>query len=265
MTPPGRHLPSTPSSSPLPFAPGGPDQTPASALRWSKKLTTQRYLRLLDRVAQMSLGEVRTRLWLPVRKYWSVLGARYGFAQHASPHRSAVFLQALGAQPQARLAAWLDQRFFFGPSHQQRLCGQIAQHVPAATRRVAAAAAAFEQQGLDLLGQRVRLVAGEIDWQADPHTSQRTWGAAVLDEGDAVSVTGADVKYVWEINRQQFLTTLGRAFWFTGEPRYARGIVELVRDWIEQNPAGRGVNWSSPLEVAMRAISWLWTMPYVLA
>ena len=34
---------------------------------------------------------------------------------------------------------------------------------------------------------------------------------------------------------------------------------------LDKNPFRQGVNWSSNLEVAMRAISWLWTMPYLLA
>ena len=39
----------------------------------------------------------------------------------------------------------------------------------------------------------------------------------------------------------------------------------MVADWLVQNPGGLGVNWCSHLEVAMRSISWLWTLPYVIA
>ncbi len=103
-----------------------------------------------------------------------------------------------------------------------------------------------------------------MDWQADPRSQQRHWSPGVLDEDEAVRTATADVKYVWEVNRHQYLPLLGRAFWLTGEDRYARDAVALVEDWMAQNPVGLGVNWCSHLEVAMRAISWLWTLPYVV-
>ncbi len=72
------------------------------------------------------------------------------------------------------------------------------------------------------------------------------------------------MKYVWEINRHQYLPLLGRAFWLTGEDRYARDAMALVEGWLRQNPVGLGVNWCSHLKVAVRSISWLWTLPYVI-
>ncbi len=105
----------------------------------------------------------------------------------------------------------------------------------------------------NLIGKQTRKVAKEL------------WTTGALDEAEAISATSADVKYVWEVNRQQFLPILGRAYWFTGDTRYAQHAVALIDDWITKNPVGLGVNWCSHLEVAMRAIAWIWTMPYLLA
>jgi hypothetical protein len=67
-----------------------------------------------------------------------------------------------------------------------------------------------------------------------------------------------DHKWVWEPNRHQHLITLAQAWRFTGNRAYLEAIVEQVTDWIDQNPCGRGINWTSTLEVAFRALSWIW-------
>jgi len=61
---------------------------------------------------------------------------------------------------------------------------------------------------------------------------------------------------VWELNRHQFLITLGKAYRLTGDERYASTGVNLIEDWIRDNPYKIGINWASGLEVAIRALSW---------
>jgi uncharacterized heparinase superfamily protein len=71
--------------------------------------------------------------------------------------------------------------------------------------------------------------------------------------------TYGDVKYVWELNRHQFLTDLGRAAFLTGDPKYTSAATVLIEDWVADNPYGTGVNWACALEPAFRVFSWLWT------
>jgi hypothetical protein len=68
----------------------------------------------------------------------------------------------------------------------------------------------------------------------------------------------ADVKVPWELSRCHQLVTLGRAYRATGDERYAGEVVRTIEDWIEQNPAGYGINWATSMEVAIRAVNWLW-------
>lgn len=70
-------------------------------------------------------------------------------------------------------------------------------------------------------------------------------------------VTG-DAKLVWELNRHQHLVILGRAYRLTGETRFAQKVVQDLESWIDQCPFGRGMNWRSPLELAIRLINWVW-------
>jgi hypothetical protein len=102
-------------------------------------------------------------------------------------------------------------------------------------------------------------VGADVAWNRDPVNGAewpRVYHRDVPMHGSASR--WGDIKYVWELNRQQFLIDLGRASFLTGDPRYAARARALVADWIDDNPYATGVNWSCALEPAFRALSWLW-------
>ena len=77
-------------------------------------------------------------------------------------------------------------------------------------------------------------------------------------------VSGAgDPKDVWELNRHTFLPHLGRAFFLSGDGRYAQRAVSLILSWIEQCPPGHTIHWTSGIEIAIRMISWIWTLRFL--
>lgn len=99
----------------------------------------------------------------------------------------------------------------------------------------------------------------QIDWHADPISGRRwprTFHRDVPVHGGDVGF--GDVKYVWELNRHQFLIDLGKAEFLEGTSGAAAGVRTIVGHWISENPYGVGVNWASPLEPAFRVFSWLW-------
>ncbi len=67
-----------------------------------------------------------------------------------------------------------------------------------------------------------------------------------------------DHKVVWELNRHQHLVLLAQHHLLSGDPRCLDAIETQLLDWIERNPFHRGINWASALEVAFRALSWVW-------
>jgi hypothetical protein len=67
-----------------------------------------------------------------------------------------------------------------------------------------------------------------------------------------------DHKLIWELNRHQHLALLAKAFRLTGRRDFLDEIPRQLESWQAQNPWLRGLNWASALEVAMRAISWIW-------
>jgi hypothetical protein len=102
-----------------------------------------------------------------------------------------------------------------------------------------------------------------IDWNRD-HASgiaAPLGFAAGIDYRD-FSATG-DAKHVWEPNRHQHLVVLGRAYRASGDLRYASAVVEQLESWLKQCPYPRGMNWRSPLELAIRLINWAWTIDLV--
>lgn len=102
-----------------------------------------------------------------------------------------------------------------------------------------------------------------IDWNRD-HGSGRKAPlrfAPLVDYRD-YRVTG-DAKVVWEPNRHHHLVVLGRAYRATGDGRYASAVVEQLESWLAQCPFGRGMNWRSPLELAIRLINWVWAIDLI--
>jgi hypothetical protein len=77
---------------------------------------------------------------------------------------------------------------------------------------------------------------------------------ALINHRDVTLV--GDVKYVWELNRLQHLVPLALAWLWTGKADYKDEIVKQTFSWIAENPFMMGLNWKSPLEAAMRLISW---------
>lgn len=72
-----------------------------------------------------------------------------------------------------------------------------------------------------------------------------------------------DHKMIWELNRHQHLVVLAQAYLLTGDAANLSEIQAQLESWFVQNPYCRGINWTSALEVAFRALSWIWVYYFV--
>ncbi len=128
------------------------------------------------------------------------------------------------------------------------------------TARVRANADALLRGEFDFFGRRFRFDPDNIPWTADP-VSGRPWPLRFHTAVDIFSgdVGHGDVKFVWELNRHQFLVTLGKAWRLTGDPRYAETALAWLDSWHAANPYRMGINWTSALEHAVRSLAWLTT------
>ncbi|MGC8659276.1 MAG: alginate lyase family protein [Desulfomonilaceae bacterium] len=64
-----------------------------------------------------------------------------------------------------------------------------------------------------------------------------------------------DVKWLWELQRFQFLLWLGGAWRLTGLPKFAAVARDILDSWFSGLKYPFGVEWSSNLEVALRLLS----------
>jgi hypothetical protein len=69
---------------------------------------------------------------------------------------------------------------------------------------------------------------------------------------------GADARTIWEINRWTEMTRLAMHGWLNDDANAIRTAQLWLEDWCERNPPGIGINWTSPLEVALRLINFTW-------
>ncbi len=72
-----------------------------------------------------------------------------------------------------------------------------------------------------------------------------------------------NIRFVWEFNRHQHFVTLAKAYFLTGNKKYAREVKDQMLSWITQNPPYTGINWISSLELSLRLISWCWTYKFI--
>lgn len=89
-----------------------------------------------------------------------------------------------------------------------------------------------------------------VDW-----VSGKEWPCIRADQLTTVCIDGSDVKAPWELSRLQYLPVLGKAYCLTGKKAYREAVMALASDWINQNPVGKGINWTIAMEAAIRSIS----------
>lgn len=216
----------------------------------------------LDKLRAMSLAEIASRT---------------SYAMLVAVERRQVASDGLGRETESARRRWHDMvavrrrevrsAFFPSLSARDTLRTLFAPHGPYAAeadkaRRVAALA---REHVFEFFGQRFAF-GPEIDWHADPVTG-RAWPKVFhrdvpIHEGSRAI---GDVKYVWELNRHQFLIDLGKAYWLFDDDAAASAVYRIVRHWIDANPYGIGVNWSCALEPAFRTWSWLWAYHFCAA
>lgn len=93
------------------------------------------------------------------------------------------------------------------------------------------------------------------DWHLDP-ISRRRWRRIPSGLIDVNFVRDdSDVQCVWETSRLEHVWRVALAFAQTKDERYGAWVVQALDSWRRSNPAGWGVNWTVPMEVAMRGVA----------
>ncbi len=69
---------------------------------------------------------------------------------------------------------------------------------------------------------------------------------------------GADVRTIWEINRWAEPVRLAMHGWLNDDASAMARAQSWLADWVEKNPIGQGINWTSALEGGLRLINFCW-------
>ncbi len=98
----------------------------------------------------------------------------------------------------------------------------------------------------------------EIRWRRD-YVHQRETSAVYFRRIPYLDFERVgDHKIIWELNRHQHLVALAQAGLLSGRKDFFDDLFAQLASWLDQNPVGGGINWASALEVAFRALAWMW-------
>lgn len=79
------------------------------------------------------------------------------------------------------------------------------------------------------------------------------------------SSINSDIKVVWELSRCHHLLWLAEAYMLTGDREYASEVVWQIDHWIDNNPLMYSVNWTCAMDVAFRAINWMYALNMIMS
>ncbi|MFN8580277.1 MAG: alginate lyase family protein [Gemmatimonadaceae bacterium] len=213
-------------------------------------------------------GRSRAELTERAAQFMAARAERWGLRDSREPSMAEVqrLLTGAAAGGRATLESWFsrvqagDSPMFQGLADRTQTIAALRTFAPAAEGVILSRAERMLRGEFDLLGYCGVTYALPIDWHLDPvrnvHAPDRHWSEIPFLDSSACG----DHKAIWEINRHQVLVTLGQAYWYSGDERFAQQALAWMDEWMDANPPKRGINYASSLEVAFRAISWLWVL-----
>lgn len=105
------------------------------------------------------------------------------------------------------------------------------------------------------------VVIDPIDWHIDFKTGFK-WlpGTFYRDYIQEDISTASDVKIPRELSRSHHLLKLALAYKLTKDEKYAKTCVSQICNWIDANPLMYSINWGCTMDVAIRAVNWIWVL-----
>ncbi|MCC6998022.1 MAG: alginate lyase family protein [Deltaproteobacteria bacterium] len=160
----------------------------------------------------------------------------------------------------ARLRAGLSEVVMSVAERETRV-DWLRRHAPDAVQRIVADADQARAHVFDLLGSGPVSLGASIDWHADFQSGTR-WDPTRFHRRirPAAFPGGPDIKIPWELSRGQHLVRLGQAWAVTRQRVHAAELVAQIDAWIAANPWRLGVNWACAMDVAIRAVNWIWAI-----
>ncbi len=141
---------------------------------------------------------------------------------------------------------------------------QFKKDYPAEYKQSLLRADQFLEHKFAFLGVEFQL-SDPIPWQSDPVSLNPYLRVFYRDINIFTNKNVGDVKHVWEVNRLQFVIEIAKAYYLSGDAKYAKKTEELITDWYEKNTYKTGIAWSSALEVGVRVLALVWILNFYKA
>lgn len=94
-----------------------------------------------------------------------------------------------------------------------------------------------------------------IEWHLDINNN-RYFPLIYAKDIDIRTEKYGSAKYVWEVNRLQFLPNMCLEYQISKKEEILSKFIAINKSWIDNNPYLLGVNWYSSIEVSLRLINW---------
>jgi len=170
-----------------------------------------------------------------------------------------------GRDTAALLAYYRARRMpspLFRPSDRKELARLVAECFPESYKETLRRADLACRHVVEVLGSGPTDLGDPINWWTD--FKGGTWAQGDYQELNATLYANdfqndryiGDIKLPWELNKHAHLLELAKAYWLTGDERYAEALLAQMDDWIARNPFLYGIAWTQNLIVAQRAIAW---------
>jgi hypothetical protein len=151
----------------------------------------------------------------------------------------------------------------FRGTDRKELARIIAERFPDSYKETVRRADLACRSVVEVLGSGARSLGTPINWWSDFNGG--TWvggdyrdlNARLYADDFQNELYIGDIKLPWELNKHAHFLDLAKAYWLTGEERYAEALLTQMEDWIDRNPFLWGLAWTQNLIVAQRVIAWV--------
>lgn len=138
-----------------------------------------------------------------------------------------------------------------------RLLNRIEKSYPADWSRMSEVAQNALRHRFDLLGSGLVDLGPRIDWTTD-FKSGKSWEKRDYRLQKLVNLNDdSDVKVPWELTRCNHFLPMALAYLKCDDESYPNEFVNQVISWAEDNEYLQTVNWSCPMDTAIRCLNWM--------
>lgn len=199
--------------------------------------------------------------WLLYRA-WYAFRLRSGLAQRSQPVSTWADLPLASFLQDARLSnpdLYLVYRqtqaplFFFDPANREAYRPYLTQWDTESVSPVILAEE-MSRGRLRYFQHTAASISFPPAWHTNPFTRQNAPSAGHWSRISDFAY--GDIKIIWEASRFGFVYALVRAYWRSGDERYAELFWQAVMDWRAENPPMQGVNWKCGQETSLRVMAW---------